>query len=344
MKSIYDLWLDCLHGKSSATKLQLVQRYGSSCQVYDKKQELQLNGDLSRAQQIQKVMEKQSIFSVAWTDAAYPPLLREISNPPFCLYYKGDLSIIFGPSVAVVGARKASAYGKWTAEQLGMQLAGDGICVVSGLAAGIDACAHTGALKQGGKTAAVLGCGVDICYPTVNYNLMQEIEKHGVILSEYFPGTAPRAYQFPMRNRIISGLCCGTVVVEAGISSGSLITAELAEEQGREVLAVPGNINQMNSMGSNKLIQDGVYPVVTLQDVAEHLGLRGNYIEDKMIQAMGSEELELYHILLREGEVSFQQLAMQSGKPMKKISSLVTILEMKGIFQTSFGKIFIAKS
>lgn len=172
----------------------------------------------------------------------YPPLLRFIKDPPKRLYYSGDLSLCKTLCLAVVGARHGSPYGRWAAYQIARKAAEYGVTIVSGMASGVDSAAHKGALDVRGKTIAVLGCGADICYPKSNLELMQKIRKTGLILSEYPPGSRPLAFQFPLRNRIISGLSRAVVIAEAGLSSGSLITAERAAEQGREVFAVPGNI------------------------------------------------------------------------------------------------------
>ena len=183
---------------------------------------------------------KDGIREIKMESEDYPLLLRQIQKPPKLLYAIGDISILKQKCVAVVGARKASSYGKWAARNIGKRLAEYGVAVVSGLAYGCDAEAHLGALDAGGRTVAVMGCGIDICYPAANRQLRRRIAENGLIISEYPPGTQPRPYMFPQRNRIISGLCEAVAVAEAGLSSGSLITASCAAEQGRLVFAVPG--------------------------------------------------------------------------------------------------------
>lgn len=214
------------------------------------------------------------INAIAKDSQEYPHLLRFIRQAPATLYFRGDMGLCSTPCLGVVGARKATPYGKWVAYHLGKRTAALGITLVSGMAAGIDSAAHRGALDGGGKTIAVLGCGPDVCYPNSNREMVKAILKTGLILSEYPPGTQPLPFQFPLRNRIISGLSQAVVIVEAGISSGSLITAEWAMEQGREVYAVPGNINSVYSIGTNKLIQDGAVPLVVIDDFLQSFRFR----------------------------------------------------------------------
>jgi DNA processing protein len=192
------------------------------------------------------------IKQVKLEDRDYPELLKYIPDPPLSLYYAGDITLASRPSIAVVGARKATSYGKWAAYGFAKKLSEYGIVVVSGMAYGVDSWAHKGAVENQGKTIAVLGCGIDICYPASNRALRDDILKEGLILSEYEPGTPPLPFRFPLRNRIISGLSLGTIVIEAGLSSGSLITAEYAADQGRNIYALPGNIN---SMYNPKMVQ-----------------------------------------------------------------------------------------
>lgn len=275
-------------------------------------------------------------------DANYPQLLNYIKNPPSMLYYRGDLSLASAPSVAIVGARKATDYGKWVAYKLAERLAKYGVVSVSGMAYGVDTFAHKGSLENGGKTIAVLGCGVDVCYPATNKKLMEKIGEEGLILSEYEPGTSPLPYMFPMRNRIISGISISTVIAEAGLKSGSLITAECAAEQGRNIYAVPGNINSVYSIGTNKLIREGVIPITVLDDIIEDLGIkRICSVEEK--EKLGEDEKEIVALIEEFGEVSHDFVCNKTKKMPSQISALVTILEMKGILQTAMGKIFIAK-
>jgi DNA processing protein len=284
--------------------------------------------------------EKYPIRSADRDDPRYPRLLRLIQNPPRKLYYRGDISLAARAAVAVVGARKATDYGKWAAFNLAKTLTKYGLVVVSGMAYGVDSEAHRGALAAGGKTVAVLGCGVDICYPARNARLMSEILEKGLVLSEFEPKTTPRDFTFPLRNRIISGLSVATVVVEAGLHSGSLITAERAAEQGRSVYAVPGNINRIMSFGCNKLIRDGALPVVVFDDIATDLKLVKADTVERRAEALGPAERAIYAALCRQGEMTVDELCVETGMPPQDINGIVTVLEMKGVVETAQGRVF----
>ncbi len=276
-------------------------------------------------------------------DRDYPELLNYIDKPPETLYYAGDITIASKPSVAIVGARKATSYGKWASYGLARKLSDYGIVVVSGMAYGIDTYAHKGAVEHQGRTVAVLGCGIDICYPDFNRDLREQILKEGLLLSEYEPGAPPLPYRFPMRNRIISGLCIGTIVVEAGLNSGSLITAECAAEQGRNIYALPGNINSMYSFGTNKLIKDGATPLIVFDDIIDELGLARKTHAEALETELGRDEREIYDFVVQTGETTADSICRNTGRLPSDVNAMVTILEMKGLIQTALGKIFIAK-
>ena len=208
---------------------------------------------------------------LTFVDPRYPPALREIFEPPILLYVQGDVSLLSQPCLAIVGSRKPTPYGTAVAERLAADLAARGVAIASGMARGIDSAAHRGALSGGGKTIAVLGCGMDLCYPSENKKLKAQIEQKGVVVSEFPLGTFAAPQNFPIRNRIISGLSLGVMVVEAAQYSGSLITARLAMEQNREVFAVPGSITNKYSWGPNTLIKQGAKLVQDWKDVIEEL-------------------------------------------------------------------------
>lgn len=210
---------------------------------------------------------------IAWSDAAYPPPLAAIVDPPPVLWARGSPGAFNLPAVAIVGSRAASAYALEVAERLAGDLAARGLAVVSGLARGVDAAAHRGAVAAGGSTIAVLGCGADLMYPSEHGSLARSIEPRGLILSELVPGTPPLPQFFPRRNRLISGLSRAVVIVEAGEKSGSLITARCALEQGRDVLAVPGNVLSGRNRGGHALLKDGAKIVETADDIYEELGV-----------------------------------------------------------------------
>lgn len=273
----------------------------------------------------------------------YPALLKEIRDYPKELYYIGDPKLLEEKCVSIVGSRKTNQYGRSTAYSFGKALGQRGITVVSGMAVGIDTCAHEGALQEKGNTAAVLACGLDLCYPPRNRELKGKIESAGIVLSEYPPGTAAQRYYFPQRNRIISGLSTLTVVVQAGNRSGALITAELAADQGRDVGAVPGNIDSEYNLGSNKLLREGAFALTGVQDLLEASGV-SVLSEPEAERMLSDEEKQLYFLLCSHGEMSLDQLAFYLKKPVNEVGSLAIVMEMKGIVFSAMGKVFIAKA
>ena len=272
----------------------------------------------------------------------YPAILKEIKNYPAELFYKGNIDILKRRCVSIVGSRGTTSYGRNTAVKIAGNAAEAGLAVVSGMARGIDTCAHRGALDAGGDTVAVLGCGVDICYPAENKKLKECIERDGLVISEYPPGTGPQKYHFPQRNRIISGLSELTVVVQAGNSSGALITAELAADQGRDVCAVPGNIDSQYNMGNNKLIKDGALPVINVRDVLELMGV-DTADRSTAERVLSDTEMKIYSILEKHGELTVDEICRALSKPPSYVSGIVTVMEMKGVVFSAAGKIFIAK-
>lgn len=273
----------------------------------------------------------------------YPALLKEIRDYPKELYYIGDPKLLEEKCVSIVGSRKTNQYGRSIAYSFGKALGQRGITVVSGMAVGIDTCAHEGALQEKGNTAAVLACGLDLCYPPRNRELKGKIESAGIVLSEYPPGTAAQRYYFPQRNRIISGLSPLTVVVQAGNRSGALITAELAADQGRDVGAVPGNIDSEYNLGSNKLLREGAFALTGVQDLLEASGV-SVLSEPEAERMLSDEEKQLYFLLCSHGEMSLDQLAFYLKKTVNEVGSLAIVMEMKGIVFSAMGKVFIAKA
>ena len=213
------------------------------------------------------------ITPIVWTDARYPAALTTIADPPAMLWVRGSIDALSAPSVAIVGARAASPYGLSVAERLAADLAAQGLAIVSGLARGVDSAAHRGAIGVGGITIGVLGSGIDVMYPAEHASLARDMERAGAVVSEYVPGTPPLPHLFPLRNRIISGLSRAVVVIEAGEKSGSLITARCALEQGRDVLAVPGNVLSGRNRGAHGLLRDGAKIVESADDILEELGM-----------------------------------------------------------------------
>ena len=271
----------------------------------------------------------------------YPALLQEIKDPPKSLYYIGQKKLLSTRCAAVVGSRTTTAYGRNTARAAGRCLGEHGMTVVSGLAAGIDACAHEGALSCGGMTIAVLGCGPDICYPAANHQLMDRIAGSGLILSEYPPGTPAAAYHFPQRNRIISGLSEILLVVQARVRSGALITAELAAEQGREVFAVPGNIDSQYHLGTNQLIRDGASVITTVEEILEPLGLAGAGKEAAAASLSGTE-YSLYQLLQQQGEMTADEICVKLSRQPSYVIPILSAMELKGFVCSEMGKFFLA--
>lgn len=271
---------------------------------------------------------------------AYPALLKGIKNPPPQLYCCGDCTLLGNRAVAVVGSRTSTVYGRKTAAAISRRLAASGVTVVSGMAMGIDASAHEGALDVGGKTIAVLGCGPDVCYPPENKILMTEILRHGLIVSEYTPGTPASRYNFPNRNRIISGICEATIVVQARNRSGALITAELAAEQGREIFAVPGNIDSPYNLGNNRLIKEGATPLICTDDILEYLGISGANEEDAREQ-LSEREYRIFELLQKGWELSIDEVCMRTGMTPAYVNPILAVMEMKGFISSEMGRVFL---
>lgn len=273
---------------------------------------------------------------VARSDERFPGLLRAIHDPPPGLFLRGeaDASLLSRPAVAVVGARACSAYGSAVARMLGRELAAAGLVVVSGLARGVDAEAHRGALEAAGLTVAVLGCGVDRDYPASNRELARRIAERGLVVSEYAPGVEPAPWRFPARNRIIAGLARATVVAEAREASGALITADLALEEGREVFAVPGEITSALSAGSNALLRLGATPLTSATDVLEALGVEP---APPTAAAEVGEEAERLLGRIRDGPCSADELARATGLSAGRVGVLLSELELAGAAQEAAG-------
>ena len=266
--------------------------------------------------------------------ADYPKLLREIAQPPPVLYVRGELTLADDWAVAIVGTRRASAYGRQVTERLAGELAAQSITIVSGLARGIDTHAHNAALAAGGRTVAVLGCGPDLVYPPENARLAARIVEQGAIVTEFAPGTQPEAGNFPARNRLISGLALAVLVAEAPADSGALITARFAAEQGRDVLAVPGNITARSSVGANRLIQDGARLVLEAADVLAELNLHLVPQQMELREALPENAVEgrLLDLLAASGEpLHADELCRASGLPIAEVSGTLVMLELKGL-------------
>jgi DNA processing protein len=297
--------------------------------------EIDLEAELRR-------VERSGAKVLTWDDPGYPRNLLNIAQPPPVLFVKGDLLPADEWAVALVGTRHASAYGREVARELASGLAASGVTVVSGLARGVDVTAHHAALEAGGRTIAVLGSGVDNIYPPEHKAVAESIAQAGAVVSDYALGTPPEGANFPPRNRIISGLSKGVVIVEAGEVSGALITADFAAEQGRDVFAVPGNIHQRTSLGANKLIQAGAKMVTSVADILEELNLvlvTEQRTARAALPADATEQQLLSH--LSAEPVHIDDLGVQMGLPIAQVSGALALMELKGLVRQVGGMNYV---
>src|ERR1043166_1064335 len=294
-------------------------------------------------EKVWKKIEAQNIDILAWEDEAYPQRLKEIEQPPPVLYLRGEYLPDDLFAVAIVGTRRVTPYGRQITEELASYLAANGITVISGLARGVDAIAHQTALKAGGRTIGILGSGVDKIYPPEHRSLAEKMMERGAIISDYAPGTPPDATNFPPRNRIISGLSLAVVVVEAGETSGALITAEFAAEQGREVFAVPGSILAPQSKGTNKLIQKGALPLLSVDDLMQALNLTrmGEQKTVRKIIPADATEARLMNVLGVE-PLHVDEIRNQTELPIEKVSATLALMELKGMVRQVGGMNYVA--
>ena len=278
-----------------------------------------------------------------WDDEGYPRHLKEIDQPPPILYVRGSLIPEDEWSVAIVGTRRVTTYGRQVAEEVATTLAQNGVTIISGLARGVDSIAHKAAINAGGRTLAVLGNGVDIVYPPENRLLTAQIMEHGALVSDYALGTQPDGINFPPRNRIISGLSMAVIIVEAGLTSGALITATFAVEQGRDVFAVPGNINAPQSQGTNRLIRDGAQPLLNPQDVLEALNLTMVTEHRAVRVALPANPVEasLYQLLTHEPK-HVDEIRSQANMPIETVSATLAMMELKGMVRQVGGMNYVA--
>jgi DNA processing protein len=289
------------------------------------------------AQEMDKVRHAHARL-ITLADEEYPTLLRTLPDAPPVLYVRGALQAQDNLALAIVGTRKATQYGRDAAHTLAKQLAGNGVTIVSGLAQGIDTAAPKGALDAGGRTIAVLGCGIERVYPASNQQLAKTIIENGALLSEFPIGTPPDGRNFPRRNRVISGLSLGVLIAEAPEKSGALITATTAAEQGREVFAIPGNIFSPPSVGANALIQDGAKLVMNAQDVLNELRIAETNVQTKATTEAVAPTNEIErHLLshLSAEPIHVDDLVRLSGYPIAHVTSTLTILELKGLAQSA---------
>lgn len=348
-------WLNSFNGISNGKIEKLIDYFGSVKDIWDnfesekgniKTLNLDTINKLIKAKKnfvelLEKKLIEENVSIVTYLDKDYPEKLKNIDRAPVLLYYKGSLENINNLSIAIVGSRKSTSYGKWTAEKFTKELSELGVTIISGLATGIDTIAHHSAIKYNAKTIGVIGCGINIVYPKRNENLYKEIiEKDGAVITEYPFNMQPMPANFPYRNRIISGLSDGILVIEAQEKSGTLITAGHGANQGKEIFAVPGNIDSLYSKGTNSLIKDGAKMVTCIDDIIEEiLELKENIKKKSVIDSeFSTNELKIV-TLLKTGEKSIDEIINNTDIKVDEILCVLTILEIKGIIkQNSYNK------
>ena len=365
--SVLWLWLCVCVGLNRKKQLILLNNFKTIENIYnadlylykeldfltDEELNLLSNKDLKVAENEFKKISDFGAFVLTIDSPDYPTILKEIYDPPTILYCKGKLvDMNKRLCISVVGTRKATAYGKSCAKNLSNALALQGVIIVSGLALGIDTFSHKGALEAGAPTVAIIGSGLDVPYPPSNANLMTEIEKTGLVMTEYPLGSTPEKFHFPERNRIISGISQGTIVIEADLKSGSLITAKSATDQGRDVFAVPGNINSVYSLGTNNLIKDGAkmaldaneiindfkfnYPERVLNSINFDEALYSQNEKMASFSEFGSDEEKIISVL-KEGRANADIVCEKTGISISSVNSALLILELKGEIIKSAG-------
>jgi len=313
---------------------------GLNSRLVEKILHMRLQVDLD---QLLTKIQEQGITVLTWVDDGYPIRLKEIDQSPPVLYIRGSIQPEDEWAVAVVGTRRVTSYGRQVAEELGSFLARNNVTVISGLARGTDAIAHQAAIKAGGRTLAVMGCGVDRIYPPEHRQLAEQIIAQGGLVSDYPVGTPPEGINFPPRNRIISGLSLATVIIEAGEESGALITSTFAAEQGREVFAVPGNIYALQSKGTNQLILQGARPYLAAQDILEALNLTMVSQQQTARKVLPVDTLEASILQVISFEpIHVDEICTQLNLPIERLSAALAMMELKGIVRQLGGMNYVA--
>ncbi|MGI6571244.1 MAG: DNA-processing protein DprA [Caldicoprobacterales bacterium] len=362
---LYWIWLSSIPGIGARRFYKLMEYYENPQRLYyasevDLKAAAGILGEKTADQLLKArcdenlevartLMESSDLEILTLLSPSYPPLLKSIYDPPPVLYCRGRPLLCKQHSIAVVGSRRSSEYGRTAARKISCRLAQAGVTIVSGMARGIDTMAHKGALEaEAGYTIAVLGSGVDYVYPAENAALYRSICDQGTIMSEYPPGTMPSPGNFPARNRIVSGLSHGVLVVEAGTRSGALITVDCALEQGREVYALPGNISSPFSQGTNKLLKEGAKMITSAEDILEDLEGTLAFPSMAMLQSEPERQapvLDFFESLvynaLEDGEKGLEELIHITQMPAGQLNGVLTLMEIRGIIRQLPGKIFM---
>ncbi len=358
----YQYWLSNIEGIGSVTIHKILNEVSSAEELYvlpekqlellqglrkkEKEQILESKRSWNLSEQWEKFLEK-GISFISWEMENFPEKLRYIDNPPYSIYYRGNLPDEKRTAVAIVGARRCSEYGRYMAEKLAEKLAQYQVPVISGMAKGVDSYAHIGALRGKGKTYAILGCGADVCYPTAHRSLYKEILETGGILSEYPPGTQPRAGFFPARNRIISALSDVLVLVEAKEKSGSLITADFALEQGKDIFACPGRATDELSFGCNAFIRQGAGIVTSVDSFLADIGVlkeqkyRQENLFEKFPNLLLEKEERLVYSCLDLRPRSLEEISCRTGLKTQYLTSLIQNMIQKGVLKETFRNYYI---
>lgn len=355
----YIMWISRVAGITNKKAIEIIDKLGSAKEAWycDKTTLLQIpkisvkNAESIISARKESIIEKyivelykKQISYITRNDKEYPYLLKHIPNPPVGFYMIGEMPNEDIPKISIVGSRKCTQYGAHNTEKITKELSENGIVIVSGLAEGIDGIAHKAALETGGKTIAVLGNGVDLSYPSVNAAIRKKIIENGCIISEFPPETPPYQSNFPMRNRIVSGLSLGLIVMEASLRSGTLITVGNALDQGRDVFALPGNITSQFSEGTNELIKQGAFLITSADDVLNILGIekkKENTINNKNFSSLLAPEEKLVYDCISFEPISVDEIIIKTNIVVKNVQSLLTMLELKGLIKKISGQKYI---
>lgn len=355
---LYWVWLSTVPGIGAKRFYKLLMAFGDPKSVYEtaKGEETLIKKILGNScadrllssinkeslKKAEQILSSADIRVMTLNSKDYPPLLKAIYDPPAVLYLKGQELNTSSGSIAIVGSRRSSDYGRMSAKKLAYELAQCGVPIISGLARGIDTYAHRGALEaKSGYTVAVLGCGFNYIYPPENKNLYEKIIERGTLISEYPPNTQPLPGNFPARNRIISGLANGTLVIEAGVKSGALITVDFALEQGRDIYALPGNFNSPFSKGTNELLKQGAKIITSVDDILEDINVEKklNPKPASKIPVLDLFETQVYNAL-ETGPKGIEQLLEMTGLDSGRLNAVLTLMELKGIIKKLPGKTY----
>ena len=357
------IWLSTLQGLSPLRQNEVLRLFGTPQSAYEatpneisaideltiKEKQILCNKDLSHAEKIMLDCVNSHIDMMALHDPNYPVLLRQIEDAPLILYYRGKITNMEDDfPIAMIGTRKPSVYGVKMAQKFSFELAAAGMTVISGMARGIDSICHEGALKAGKPTIAVLGCGIDITYPPENDRLKKIIEENGAVISEYPPGTPPLASNFPPRNRIVSGLALGVLIIESGERSGTLITAGAASAYNRSLYTIPTNLDNKHGLGNFQAVRDGAQFILSPGDIlADHALSEPNRVqkamEQKEMNATDEESMRILSVLNGSIPIKIDDICEKTSLSSKEVSAKLTVLEMEGRICCLAGKRFILK-